>query len=60
MRLSLTLPTDASIALLRFANAEELQLEDAAAMVLREWLIGAGYLELPHELDEDTATEGNA
>jgi hypothetical protein len=49
------------IALRRFAEEFELATqEDAGSAALREFLITAGYLELPHELDEETVTEGSA
>ena len=35
-------------------------IEEAAAMVVREFLHVAGYLELPHELDEHLETLGEA
>ena len=60
MRLTLTLSTDESLALRRFAH--ELGAEPAEALhaVLLDWLIGHGYLEPAHELDEDTETAGEA
>lgn len=60
MKLTLTLATEEAIALRRFANETGEELEDAAHIGLREFLIGVGMLELPHELDEDTETQGEA
>lgn len=51
MKLTLTLTSDVSIALRRMANQEGLSIEQAAEAVLRDWLIGNGYLELEPELD---------
>lgn len=52
MKLTLTLALDESIALRRFANQTGEELEDAAHIGLREFLIGMGMLELP-EGDND-------
>lgn len=60
MKITLDLATDESIALRRFANEQGVKLPDAAEAALRDWLIGHGYLDLPHELDEDTETAGEA
>jgi hypothetical protein len=61
MSLSLTLSTAERLALRRFAAEFDLAtLEDAAAAALRDFLITAGYLELPHELDEESETMGEA
>lgn len=60
MKLALTLPTDLSLALRKFAAAEKLSLEDAGALAMREFLILSGDLEYRHELDEDTETAGEA
>lgn len=60
MKIALALPADVSIALRRMANQEELPLEQAVEIALRDWLIGNGYLELEPELDEDTPTAGEA
>lgn len=60
MRLTLDLATDESLALRRFATDQGLKLPHATQLALREWLIGAGYLEPEHELDEDTETAGEA
>jgi hypothetical protein len=54
----LTLSTAVRLALRRFAADHDLSLEEAAAVVTREYLIGAGYLE--PELDEDSETAGEA
>ena len=56
----LTLSTAVRLALRRFAAEHDLSLEEAAAVVTREYLIGAGYLEPDPELDEDTETVGEA
>lgn len=55
-----TLATDEAIALRRFANETGEELDAAAHIGLREFLIGIGMLELPHELDEETETVGEA
>lgn len=60
MKLVVTLAADESIALRRVAAALGDNLEITAQIALRDWLIGHGYLELPHELDEDTETVGEA
>lgn len=60
MKLTLTLATDEAIALRRVAAGLGDNLSIAAQLALRDWLIGHGYLELPHELDEDTETAGEA
>lgn len=59
MKITLNLATDERIALRRLSNETGEDLADAAHIALREWLIAHGYLEPLHELDEDTATEGN-
>lgn len=59
MRITIDLPTAVSLALRRFAMEHDRSHEDAAAMALRDWLVGNGYLE-QHELDEDTETMGEA
>ncbi len=58
MKITLDLSTDESIALRRMANGIGCSNEDAVKAALRDWLVGSGYLELPHELDEDTETVG--
>jgi len=60
MKITLDLATDEAIALRRMAAALSDDLSIAAQIALRDWLIGHGYLELPHELDEDTETAGEA
>ena len=60
MKITLTLSTDERLALRRFANETGEDLGAAAHIGLREFLIGIGMLELPHELDEDTETAGEA
>lgn len=60
MKLNLNLSTDESIAMRRLANELGCSHEDAAKTALRDWLIASGYLELEHELDEDTETVGEA
>lgn len=56
VKIALNLSTDESIALRRLANDLGCSHEDAAKTALRDWLIAGGYLELEHELDEDTET----
>ena len=56
--LTLDLATDEALALRRFANETCEELDAAAHIALREFLIGVGMLELPHELDEETETAG--
>lgn len=60
MKLALSLPSDIAIALRRMALEGDRHLAAAAEMALRDWLIGNGYLELDHELDEETETLGSA
>ncbi len=61
MFLILELPADLSIALRRFAaGTEAFTNEDAAMMVLREYLIGTGDLEVPPALEEDGEVAGSA
>ncbi len=59
-KLAIALPTDVSIALRRFAAGDGLSREDATIAALRDWLIANGYLELEHDLAEDTETIGSA
>jgi predicted AlkP superfamily phosphohydrolase/phosphomutase len=54
------LETAERLALRRVAAEHGLSLEQAATTVLREWLVENGYLELAHDLDEETATVGSA
>ncbi|SFJ57661.1 hypothetical protein [Aerobium aerolatum] len=56
----LEIATDEAIALRRFAKEYQIDPDQAARFVLREYLIASGYLELEHELDEDTETVGEA
>jgi hypothetical protein len=56
----LTLSTAVRLALRRFAADHDLSIEEAAAVVTREYLIGAGYLEPDPEMDEGTETAGSA
>lgn len=58
--MTLPLPSDIRLALRRFATEQGCTLEEAAELALRDWLIGHGYLEPEHELDEDTETVGEA
>lgn len=58
--LPITLATDESIALRRFASERGMSLEQATTFALREWLIDNGYMEMAHELDEDSETVGSA
>lgn len=60
MKITIELATDEAIALRRFANETGEELDAAAHLAIREFLIGVGMLELPHELDEDTETAGEA
>ena len=61
MKITLTLATDEAIALRRFMAEFDIATPgDAASAALRDWLIGHGYLEVLHELDEDTETAGEA
>jgi hypothetical protein len=55
-----TLTTDERLALRRLANDRGVDLEEAAAVALRDWLMANGYLELEHELYEDTEASGEA
>lgn len=52
MKLTLSLSTDEAIALRRFASETGEELDAAAHIGLREFLIGIGMLELP-ESDND-------
>jgi len=52
MKIALDLATDESLALRRFANETGGDLEAAAHLAVREFLIGIGMLELP-ESDND-------
>lgn len=56
MKLTLTLSTDERVALRRFANETGEELDAAAHIGLREFLIGIGMLELP-EGDNDNEGE---
>lgn len=58
--ISIALASHDCMALRRFANELGEPIEEAAAIALRDWLIGCGYLEVALELDEDTETEGKA
>lgn len=59
MKITITLSAEERIAMRRFMNEIGLSApEPAIRLALRDWLIGSGYLELPHELDEDTETMG--
>lgn len=61
MKITITLSSEERIALRRFASEfSHVSLEEATASALRDFLISSGYLELPHELDEDTETLGEA
>lgn len=53
-----SLPADVSIALGHFATVQKVDIPTALEIALRDWLIGAVYLEPEHELDEDTETAG--
>lgn len=52
MKIMIELATDESVALRRFASETGEDMEDAARLALREYLIGVGMLELP-ESDND-------
>lgn len=60
MKILLEISADEAVALRRLANELGCSNEDAAKTALRDWLIASGYLELEHELDEDTETAGEA
>lgn len=61
MQLTINLSTDEAIALRRFAGGNDfMPLDIAAALALREYLIGTRDLELSPVLDEDSQVEGNA
>lgn len=60
MKITLTVSTDERIALRRFAHETGEELEGAAHIALREFLISSGMLELEHDLGEDTETVGSA
>lgn len=60
MKLSLTLSTEESIALRRFANEVGEELDVAVRLALQEFLMSVGHLEYRHALDEDTETKGEA
>jgi len=53
MKIALTLATEESIALRRFANETGENLDDAARLALREYLISIGMLELPEGDNDD-------
>lgn len=59
MKLNLDLPTDTSVGLRRLANEQNIDLETAAAIALREFLFLGGWLEVL-DIDEETPPEGNA
>lgn len=60
MIVTIDLDLATSIALRRMATEKLAPLDHAAAVALRDWLTAHGYLELEHELDEDTETAGEA
>lgn len=60
MKITIELSTEERLALRHFARQADIELGVAAHMALRDWLIASGYLELEHELDEDTETVGEA
>jgi hypothetical protein len=60
MHLVLDLPRDVSIALRRFANLHQVELEESVVLALREYLIGTGDLELVAMLEADSETDGSA
>lgn len=57
---TITLSTDERLALRRFANETGEDLDVAAGIALREFLISVGMLEPTSELAEDTETVGEA
>lgn len=59
MKITLYLDTDVAIALRRFAVEANEDLDAAAKMALREYLISIGMLETAG-LDEDTEAQGEA
>lgn len=60
MRIALDLSSDERLALHRFANETGGDLNAAAHVAIREFLISAGFLEPERELDYDTEMEGTA
>jgi hypothetical protein len=54
-----TLAVNERMALRRFASERGVSLEEAAAIVIREYLIAGGWLEWD-EIDEATETAGSA
>lgn len=60
MRITLDLAADERLALRKLANRTGEALDATAHMALRDYLIAIGVLELLHELDEDTETQGEA
>lgn len=56
MKITVDLATDESLALRRFANETGEELDAAAQLAIREFLIAVGMLEPTHDLDEDTET----
>ncbi|MDI1266825.1 MAG: hypothetical protein PS018_26530 [bacterium] len=60
MKLTIELEAATSIALRRLASELQRSPEEAAALALREALIGSGMLELPTDLDEGSETKGEA
>lgn len=55
-----TLVADECLALRRLANERGAGMEEAASVALRAWLLSNGYLEMEHELAEDTDAAGEA
>lgn len=60
MKIMLEIRADEALALRRFTNEYRIDPDQAARFILREYLIAGGYLELEHELDEETETVGEA
>ncbi|UPT53394.1 hypothetical protein [Synechococcus phage Ssp-JY39] len=60
MKIIVALSTDERLALRRFASETGEDMNAAAGVALREFLISAGFLEPERELDYDTETEGTA
>ncbi|MFC5385152.1 hypothetical protein ACFPLB_04130 [Aquamicrobium segne] len=60
MKITITLSTAERIALRRFAAMTGKDLDDAAHLALREYLISSSDLEPEYDLGEDTETAGSA
>ncbi len=60
MRITLDLGADVSTALRRFATETGMEIDAAAHIAIREFLIITGALELLQDMDEDSDTKGKA